>query len=235
MCINEGSIQVGEGRRAENIWVWDFPRGPVVKNLPCNGGDMDLIPSQGTKEERASEDEMAGQHLWYNKHELGQTPGRGEGQGGLVCCCLWGPKEPNPTGRLNSSNNRELRFRKPHLESLCVVTKDPPCRNEDSRQSNKEMFCFVVFFLIIWDHSRKKAGINWPLKGKVDYHYWRKGRESSWWGNSINKCRKAGGRVVSSTSRGSRPGESRGWSAEGLHNREYGGWDFGLASVGLGH
>ena len=35
---------------------------------------------------------------------------------------------------------------KPHLESLCVVTKDPPCHNEDSRQSHKEMFCFVVFF-----------------------------------------------------------------------------------------
>ena len=62
MCINEGSIQIGEGRRAENIWIWDFPRGPVIKNLPCNGGDVDLIPSQGTKEERASEDERAGQH-----------------------------------------------------------------------------------------------------------------------------------------------------------------------------
>ena len=48
--------------RLLSIWVWDFPHGPVVKNLPCNGGDMDLIPSQGTKEKRASEDEVAGQH-----------------------------------------------------------------------------------------------------------------------------------------------------------------------------
>ena len=29
---------------------------------------------------------MAGWHHWYNGHELGQTPGDGEGQGGLVCC-----------------------------------------------------------------------------------------------------------------------------------------------------
>ena len=27
----------------------DFPSGPVVKNLPSNAGDVDLIPGQGTK------------------------------------------------------------------------------------------------------------------------------------------------------------------------------------------
>jgi len=27
----------------------DFPDGPVVKNLPCNAGDMDSKPNQGTK------------------------------------------------------------------------------------------------------------------------------------------------------------------------------------------
>ena len=27
----------------------DFPGGPVVKNSPCNAGDMGLIPSWGTK------------------------------------------------------------------------------------------------------------------------------------------------------------------------------------------
>ena len=29
---------------------------------------------------------MAGRHHQCNGHELGQTPGDGEGQGGLVCC-----------------------------------------------------------------------------------------------------------------------------------------------------
>jgi len=27
--------------------VWDFPGGPVVKNLPANGGDLDSIAAPG--------------------------------------------------------------------------------------------------------------------------------------------------------------------------------------------
>ena len=27
----------------------DFPGGPVIKNLPCNAGDVGSIPGQGTK------------------------------------------------------------------------------------------------------------------------------------------------------------------------------------------
>ena len=30
----------------------------------------------GQKEKRASEDEIAGWHHWYNRHELGETPGQ---------------------------------------------------------------------------------------------------------------------------------------------------------------
>ena len=51
------------------------------------------------KEKRASEDEMAGRHHWCNKHELGQTPEDGEGQGGLACCSPWGRKESDTTER----------------------------------------------------------------------------------------------------------------------------------------
>ena len=29
--------------------MWDFPGGPVVKNLPCNGEDPSLILAPGTK------------------------------------------------------------------------------------------------------------------------------------------------------------------------------------------
>ena len=28
---------------------WDFLGGPVVKNLPCNAGDVGSIPGLGTK------------------------------------------------------------------------------------------------------------------------------------------------------------------------------------------
>ena len=47
---------------------------------------------------------MAGQHYRCNEHELGQTAGDGEGQGGLACCSPWGHKELDMTGRLNNNN-----------------------------------------------------------------------------------------------------------------------------------
>ena len=58
----------------------------------------------GQKEERASEDEVAGQHHWCNEHELGQISGDGERQGNLPCFSPWGPKELGTPGWLN--NNR---------------------------------------------------------------------------------------------------------------------------------
>ena len=50
---------------------------------------------------------MVGWHRLSNEHELGQTLGDDEGQGGLACCSPWGLRELDTTGRLknNSSNN----------------------------------------------------------------------------------------------------------------------------------
>ena len=47
---------------------------------------------------------MAAWHHRYNGHELGQTSGGGEGQGGLVCRSPWGHKESDTTERLNNDN-----------------------------------------------------------------------------------------------------------------------------------
>ena len=49
---------------------------------------------------RTIEDEMAGWHHRCNGHELGQTLGDGEGQGGRVCCSPWGHEELDVTKRL---------------------------------------------------------------------------------------------------------------------------------------
>ena len=38
-----------------------------------------------------------GWHHWFNGHELGQTPGDGEGQGSLTCCSPWGCEELDMT------------------------------------------------------------------------------------------------------------------------------------------
>ena len=40
----------------------------------------------------------------FNRHELGQTSGDGEGQEGCVCCSLWYYKESDTTWRQNNSN-----------------------------------------------------------------------------------------------------------------------------------
>ena len=47
---------------------------------------------------------MAGWHHQCNGHELGQTLGDGDGQGGLACCSPWGPKESDTTGQLEKNN-----------------------------------------------------------------------------------------------------------------------------------
>ena len=43
---------------------------------------------------------MVGWHHQLNGHESEQTPGFGDGQGGLECCSPWGRKESD-TERLN--------------------------------------------------------------------------------------------------------------------------------------
>ena len=40
-----------------------------------------------------TEDEMVGCHHRLNGHGIGQTPGVGDGQGGLACCGSRGRKE----------------------------------------------------------------------------------------------------------------------------------------------
>ena len=49
---------------------------------------------------------------WYhrlNGHEFEQTPGVGDGQGGLACCSPWGRKESDTTERLNGSSSSAAR------------------------------------------------------------------------------------------------------------------------------
>ena len=45
------------------------------------------------KEKRVAEDEVVGWHHQFNEHELEQTLGDSEGQGGLACCSPWGHKD----------------------------------------------------------------------------------------------------------------------------------------------
>ena len=63
--------------------------------------DSDAGRNWGQEEKGTTEDEMAGWHHRLNGHELGWTPGVGDGQGGLACCNSWGRKELDTTEQLN--------------------------------------------------------------------------------------------------------------------------------------
>ena len=62
---------------------------PDVKNW-LTGKDPDAGKDWGQKEKGKTEDEMAGWHHQCSGHELGQTLGDSERQGGLACCSPWG-------------------------------------------------------------------------------------------------------------------------------------------------
>ena len=47
------------------------------------------------------EDEMVGWHHRLNGLEFEQAPGVGDGEGSLVCCSPWGPKELAMIEQLN--------------------------------------------------------------------------------------------------------------------------------------
>ena len=65
------------------------------------GKDPDVGRDWRQEEKGTAEDEMAGWHHRLDGHEFEWTPGVGDGQGGLVCCDSWGPKESDRTERLN--------------------------------------------------------------------------------------------------------------------------------------
>ena len=79
-------------------WCWSWSSSILVIWCELIGKVPDAGKDQGQKEKSASEDEMAGWHHRCNEHELGQTPGDGEGQGGLTCCSPWGHKELDVVG-----------------------------------------------------------------------------------------------------------------------------------------
>ena len=49
----------------------------------------------------STEDEMVGWHHRLEGHEFEQALGVGDGQGSLVCCSPWSPKESDMTELLN--------------------------------------------------------------------------------------------------------------------------------------
>ena len=68
------------------------------------GKDSDAGKDWRQKEKRATEDEMVGWCHQFNRHELGQTLGDGEGQRSLVCFSPWGCEKSDITWWQKNSN-----------------------------------------------------------------------------------------------------------------------------------
>ena len=70
-----------------------------------------------------TEDEMVGWHHRLNGHGFGWTPGVGDGQGGLVCCGLWGCKVSDTAEQLILT---ELNITVcPSVSQPCLTLCDP--------------------------------------------------------------------------------------------------------------
>ena len=81
-------------------WCWSWSSSILViwweQTIHCKSPWC--WESLRAKEKRVSEDEMVGWYHWCNEHELGQTLGDGEGEGGPACCSPWGHKELDTSG-----------------------------------------------------------------------------------------------------------------------------------------
>ena len=72
------------------------------------GKDSDAGRDWGQEEKGTTEDEMAGWHHRFDRHESEWTPGVGDRQGGLACCDSWGRRESDMTERLNWTETRSF-------------------------------------------------------------------------------------------------------------------------------
>ena len=80
---------------AETPILWP----PDVKNW-LTEKDPDAGKDWRQEKKGATKEEMVGWHHRLNGHEVEQTPGVGDGQGGLACCSPWDHKESD-TEHLN--------------------------------------------------------------------------------------------------------------------------------------
>ena len=128
-----------------------------------------------------------GWHHQWNEHELGQTPGEGEGQGGLACCSPWGCKESDTTDQLNNTFIRgEMLAAMLSLAAACGLD-----RKWGEKKLVKRLLQSFIWDLIgtwLWDvtaETKTQGQIQETLQRKerclwmTGHKMWRRGR-SKW-------------------------------------------------------
>ena len=136
---------------------------------------------------------MVGWHHWCYGHELGQTPGDGEGQGGLVCCSPWGFKELEMTWWLNNNNKmKPILFQQKKKRKnlgICDVTRVKSISLDKPQFKMKNMYiwnslltwAYLAYFVLspsfalLWRFSTLKTRLDQPLFNRCPF-YWHWGR-----------------------------------------------------------
>ena len=95
--------------KTSDLWMasWNFSHHSLVLHWNQLIGK---VPDTGKnwRQKGTTEDEIVGWHHQLNGHEFQQTPGVGDGQGGLACCSPWSCKELDTTELLNWIEVKEL-------------------------------------------------------------------------------------------------------------------------------
>ena len=90
---------------------------------------------------------MIGWNHQFNRHELGRTPGDGEGRGSLACCSPWGHKGLDMTWQLNKQklarksyckDNADRENRQGHKQEGEVGT------NDESNIETYTLLCYAM-------------------------------------------------------------------------------------------
>ena len=115
---------------AETPILWP----PHVKCWPI-GKDPDAGRDWGQEEKGMTEDEMTGWQHRLDGCESEWTLGVGDGQGDLVCCDSWGPKESDTTEQLNWTELRECS----EIENLIELEKPVLSRPQAVRHRIEEI------------------------------------------------------------------------------------------------
>ena len=117
---------------------------PPHANIWLIGKDYDAGRDWGQEEKGMTEDEMAGWHHRLDGREFAWTPGVGDGQGGLVCCDLWGRKELDMTERLNWTE--PIPWLESHLHSLPLSFSSAWYLKRDDPDLRISQQCTAVLF-----------------------------------------------------------------------------------------
>ena len=106
------------------------PEAPILWQPDVNSQliekDSDAGKDWKQKEKRVAENEMVGWRLWFNGHELGQTPEDG-GQGGLTCY--------SPLGSQRGSHDLVRNNKQPFIHVNATLSACPPSPHPDAHKS----------------------------------------------------------------------------------------------------